>query len=480
MRRAAAILTTVPAVPTEGGSVPAAPDPGLTPVPQAVPSRRAPRTLRVALLGHGVVGSQVARALVEHADDLAARAGARLELVGIAVRDASRPREGVGTVVPADLLTEDAERLVDRADLVVEVMGGIEPARALIRRAIAGGASVVTANKALLAAHGPALFEAADEAGVDLAFEAAVAGAIPIVRPVRESLAGDHVRRVLGIVNGTTNYVLDQMATYGVELEDAVKEAQGLGYAEADPTADVEGFDAAAKAAILASLAFHTRVSIDQVAREGITAVTSADVTSAAQAGYVIKLLAIAEQTAEGVSARVHPALVPGEHPLAAVRGAFNAVFVEADGAGPLMFYGQGAGGRPTASAVLGDLVSAARDRLSGGKGAYESAYASLPVLPAAAAVTRYQVRLVVADRPGVLAQVAGVLADHGVSIDTVRQAVDEVPAPFTPGDGSAGSAHLQLTTHAAREASLAATVEALRGIEPVHQITSVLRVEGA
>ncbi|MEN5075326.1 homoserine dehydrogenase [Isoptericola cucumis] len=435
--------------------------------------------MRVALLGYGVVGSEVARALVEHADDLAARAGARLELVGVAVRDASRPREGVGTVVPADLLTEDAQGLVDRADLVVEVMGGIEPPRSLIRRAIASGASVVTANKALLAAHGPELFEAADAAGVDLSFEAAVAGAIPIVRPVRESLAGDHVRRVLGIVNGTTNYVLDQMATYGVELEDAVKEAQGLGYAEADPTADVEGFDAAAKAAILASLAFHTRVSIDQVAREGITGVTSADVTAAAQTGYVIKLLAIAEQTAEGVSARVHPALVPAEHPLAAVRGAFNAVFVEADGAGPLMFYGQGAGGRPTASAVLGDLVSAARDRLAGGKGAYESAYASLPVLPADAAVTRYQVRLVVADRPGVLAQVAGVLADHGVSIDTVRQAVDEVPAPFTPGDGSAGSAHLLLTTHAAREASLASTVEALRGIEPVHQITSVLRVEG-
>ncbi|WP_344245236.1 homoserine dehydrogenase [Isoptericola hypogeus] len=430
--------------------------------------------MRVALLGCGVVGSQVARALVEHADDLAARAGARLELVGIAVRDASRPREGLGTVVPADLLTEDAERLVDAADLVVEVMGGIEPARGLILRAVAGGASVVTANKALLAAQGPELFEAADAAGVDLSFEAAVAGAIPIVRPVRESLAGDHVRRVLGIVNGTTNYVLDQMATHGLDLEEAVKEAQGLGYAEADPTADVEGFDAAAKAAILASLAFHTRVSIDQVAREGITGVTADDVAAAAQTGHVVKLLAIAEQTAEGVSARVHPALVPAAHPLAAVRGAFNAVFVEADGAGPLMFYGQGAGGRPTASAVLGDLVSAARDRLSGGKGPSESAYASLPVLPADAAVTRYQVRLVVADRPGVLAQVAGVLADHGVSIDTVRQTADEPAA-----DGGAGTAQLLITTHAAREASLAATVAAVRDLEPVRQITSVLRVEG-
>ncbi|MCA5893840.1 homoserine dehydrogenase [Isoptericola sp. NEAU-Y5] len=442
----------------------------MTPEP-AAPTTGDPGVLRVALLGYGVVGSQVARALVENADDLAARSGARLELVGVAVRDASRPRDGVGTVVPASLLTEDAEALVDRADLVIEVMGGLEPARSLIRRAIAAGASVVTANKALLAAQGPELFEAADAARVDLAFEAAVAGAIPIVRPVRESLAGDQVRRVLGIVNGTTNYVLDQMTTLGLDLSDALAEAQALGFAEADPTADVEGYDAAAKAAILASLAFHTRVSIDQVAREGITGVTAADVVAAATTGHVVKLLAIAERTAEGVSVRVHPALVPAAHPLAAVHGAFNAVFVEADGAGPLMFYGQGAGGRPTASAVLGDLVSAARDRLSGGKGSYESAYASLPVLPADAAVTRYQVRLVVADRPGVLAQVAGVLADHGVSIDAVRQ---------TTGEESAdGTASLLITTHAAREASLAATVAAVDGLGSVHEITSVLRVEG-
>jgi homoserine dehydrogenase len=441
-----------------------------------VPAAPAERPLAVALLGCGVVGSQVAQTLIQHADDLAARAGTRLELVGIAVRDASRPRDGVGTVVPATLLTQDAESLVDGADIVIELMGGIEPARRLIHRAISGGASVVTANKALLAAHGPELFEAADAAGVDLSFEAAVAGAIPIVRPVRESLAGDHVRRVLGIVNGTTNYVLDQMTTHGLELEEALEEAQGLGYAEADPTADVEGHDAAAKAAILASLAFHTRVSLAQVACEGITGVTAADVAAAQQTGHVVKLLAIAEQTAEGVSVRVHPALVPAAHPLAAVRGAFNAVFVEADDAGPLMFYGQGAGGRPTSSAVLGDLVSAARDRMVGGRGPRESAYASLPVLPHDAAVTRYQVRLVVADRPGVLAQVAQVLADHGVSIDTVRQAPDE---PYAV-DVAAGTAALLLTTHSAREASLAATVAAVRDLEPVHEITSVLRVEGA
>ncbi|WP_036966002.1 homoserine dehydrogenase, partial [Promicromonospora kroppenstedtii] len=314
------------------------------------------RGLRVALLGCGVVGTEVARMLLEQGTDLAARAGAPLELAGIAVRDASRPRDAA---IPRELLTEDAESLVDGADIVVEVMGGTEPARTLLLRAIEGGAAVVTANKALLAADGPTLYKAADSAGVDIYYEAAVAGAIPIVRPVRESLAGDHVRRVLGIVNGTTNYVLDQMATSGLDLDAAVKQAQELGYAEADPTADVEGYDAAAKAAILASLAFHTRVSADDVAREGITGVTSDDVAWAARTGHAVKLLAIAEQTGEGVAVRVHPALVPLEHPLAGVKGAFNAIFVEADAAGPLMFYGQGAGGRPTASAVLGDVVSA-------------------------------------------------------------------------------------------------------------------------
>ncbi|WP_418276260.1 homoserine dehydrogenase [Isoptericola jiangsuensis] len=458
------------------------------PVARATASSGAPqeRVLRVALLGCGVVGTQVARILLDQTGDLAARAGATLELAGIAVRDTSRVRDGI----PADLLTDDAEALVDGADLVIELMGGIEPARSLILRAIGAGASVVTANKALLAEQGPVLFEAADDAGVDVAFEAAVAGAIPIVRPVRESLAGDHVTRVLGIVNGTTNYVLDEMTSNSLDLDAAVEQAKELGYAEADPSADIDGLDAAAKAAILASLAFHTRVSIDQVACEGIRAVTAEDVDWARRTGYVVKLLAIAEHTAEGVSARVHPALVPAEHPLAAVRGAFNAVFVEADGAGPLMFYGQGAGGRPTASAVLGDLVSVARDRLTGGKGSFESAYASLPVLPPDAAVTRYQVRLEVEDHTGVLAQVAGVLADHGVSIDTVRQSVAETPAyTFTaepasePAPGAVRTpepvADLVITTHAAREASLAATVAALEGLAPVRRIISVLRVEG-
>jgi homoserine dehydrogenase len=428
--------------------------------------------LRIALLGYGVVGTQVERLLREHADDLAARVGATLEVVGVAVRDASLPREGVD---PA-LLTTDAEALVERADIVVEMIGGLEPARTLLLRAIAAGASVVTANKALLAADGPSLYAAADEAGVDLYFEAAVAGAIPIVRPVRESLAGDRVRRVVGIVNGTTNYVLDKMTTEHLDLADAVKQAQSLGYAEADPTADIEGYDAAAKAAILASLAFHMRVQLDDVHREGITEITADDVEWAATTGHVVKLLAVAERTDDGVSVRVHPALVPTSHPLSSVHGAFNAVFVESESAGELMFYGRGAGGTPTASAVLGDVVSAARNRVLGGRGPVESSYADLPVLPASAALTRHCVRLDVVDRPGVLAQVAFAMADHGVSIEAVRQS----PAPHVESGPGERVAHLMITTHASTHAALAATADAVAGLDGVLAVRSVLRIEGS
>ncbi|WP_435300541.1 homoserine dehydrogenase [Timonella sp. A28] len=424
--------------------------------------------LRVALLGCGVVGTQVVRILVEHSDELAARVGARLELVGIAVRDTQTPRE---SVVPQNLLTEDAETLVENADIVVEVMGGIEPARSLIVRALGAGATVITANKALLAQDGPALYEAADAAGVDLSFEAAVAGAIPIIRPIRDSLAGDKVTRVLGIVNGTTNYVLDQMTKHGLGFDEAVKDAQALGYAEADPTADVEGHDAAAKAAILASLAFHTRVALKDVSCEGITHVTADDVAWAQRSGHVIKLLAMCEQSDDGVVARVYPALVPHEHPLANVGDAFNAVFVEAENAGPLMFYGQGAGGAPTASAVMGDLVSAARNRLTGAKSAGESTYADLPVLDAGQTDTRYQIRLSVADKPGVLAAIAEVFAEQGVSIETVTQALR---------DDHEGYASLVVTTHQGKEAALAQTVETISRLDVIEEIMSVLRVEGS
>ncbi|MEZ0166297.1 homoserine dehydrogenase [Kineococcus sp. LSe6-4] len=426
--------------------------------------------VKVALLGCGVVGTEVARLLTTQADELAARVGAPLELVGIAVRRLARER-GLG--IDPSLFTTDAEDLVTRADVVVEVIGGIEPARSLILRAVGHGASVVTANKALLAAEGPALYEAAAEAGVDLYYEASVAGAIPLLRPLRESLVGDRVTRVLGIVNGTTNYVLDQMDTTGMGFSEAVEQAQALGYAEADPTADVEGFDAAAKAAILASLAFHTRVGLDDVHREGISEVSAADVRAAQLQGCVVKLLAICERgtDAEGneaVSVRVHPAMLPRGHQLAGVRGAFNAVYVEAESAGQLMFYGPGAGGQPTASAVMGDVVAVARHKVVGGRGPGESAYAQLAVQPMAETVTRYHVRLDVADRPGVLAQVAGVFAAHGVSIEAVQQRHDD-----------AGRAVLVVVTHSATDAALSGTVDELEQLDIVDSVAGVLRVEG-
>ncbi|WP_129339684.1 homoserine dehydrogenase [Cellulomonas endophytica] len=454
--------------------------------PEPAPSAGARPPIRVALLGCGTVGTEVVRLLGAQAPDLAARVGAPLELVGVAVRDLDAPRD---PVVDRALLTADAEGLVERADVVVEVMGGLEPARGLLLRALRGGAAVVTANKALLAEDGPTLYAAADAAGTDLYFEAAVAGAIPIVRPVRESLVGDRVHRVLGIVNGTTNYVLDRMATEGLGLDEAVAAAQELGYAEADPTADVEGYDAAAKAAILASLAFHTRVSLADVDRTGITGLTADDVAWAARTGHALKLLAVAERAVDpsggpdGIGVRVHPALVPLDHPLAGVRGAFNAVFVEAEAAGELMFYGRGAGGAPTASAVLGDVVSVARHRVQGGRGPVESSYADLPVLPAEAARTRAQVRLLVADRPGVLAQVASALADHGVSIEAVQQTAAPAAGEPDPAHPDEPSATLVLTTHTTTEGALRATVRVLADLPAVRRVVSVLsvlRVEGA
>ena len=436
--------------------------------------------LKVAVLGCGVVGSQVVRLLLEQADDLAARIGSPVELAGVAVRRIDAPRD---IEVPEGLLTTDAAGLVARedVDLVVEVIGGLEPARGLILSALEHGASVVSANKALIAEDGPTLFEAAEKAGRDLYYEAAVAGAIPILRPLRESLAGDRVTRVLGIVNGTTNFILDKMDTSGAGFAEALAEAQELGYAEADPTADVEGFDAAAKAAILASLAFHSRVTAADVHREGISEVTAADVQSAREMGCVVKLLAICElrtgldsqgapgeqEAGEAVAVRVHPAMIPLDHPLASVRGAYNAVFVESDAAGELMFYGPGAGGAPTASAVLGDLVSAARNHLSGTRGAGESAYADRAVLPMGETRTRYHVAIDVDDRAGVLATVALAFAEHGVSIQTVRQ------------EGRDDDAQLVVVSHWATDAQLSATVEHLRGLEIVREVTSVMRVEG-
>ncbi|GAA2850085.1 homoserine dehydrogenase [Paenarthrobacter ilicis] len=433
------------------------------------------RTLKVALLGCGNVGAQVARILIDDADALAARSGARLELSGIAVRNVDSQRD---VELPRELFTTDADTLVKDADLVIELMGGIEPARSLILTAIQNGACVVTGNKALLAQDGPTLYEEADKAGVQLSYEAAVAGAIPILRPIRDSLSGDRITRVLGIVNGTTNFILDQMDTTGAQFSDALAEAQRLGYAEADPTADVEGHDAAAKAAILASLSFHTRFSLDDVFCEGITKVSAADIASAKEAGFVIKLLAIAEKidsedNGGGISVRVHPTLLPREHPLAAVRGAFNAVFIEAENAGELMFYGQGAGGTPTASAVLGDLVSAARRLVLGGPGRTETTTGHVPALPVAASTTSYYIGLDVADQAGVLARIAHIFAENGVSIEIMRQTIHR-------DSGAHGqTAELKIVTHRASEAALAATVEAVKGLDVINSVTSVLRVEG-
>jgi homoserine dehydrogenase len=420
--------------------------------------------LRVAVLGCGIVGSQVVRLLNEQADDLAARVGARLELAGVAVRRPARH-----TDVPAELLTTDAGALVarDDVDLVIEVIGGIEPARGLLLAALAGGKSVVTANKALLADDGATLHDAAAKAGVDLYYEAAVAGAIPLLRPLRESLAGDRITRVMGIVNGTTNFILSRMDATGAGFDEALAEATALGYAEADPTADVDAYDAAAKAAILAGLAFHTRVTMSDVYREGIGDITAADIASAKAIDCTVKLLAICERVGQRVSVRTHPAMIPRSHPLAGVGDAFNAVFVEAEAAGSLMFYGRGAGGAPTASAVLGDLVAVARNRVSGSRGAGESAYAALPVQPMGEVATRYHVSLDVNDQPGVLAAVATGFAEQGVSIQTVRQ------------EGRGDAATLVLVTHSASDAALHATVEKLAGMPFVRRTAGVLRVEG-
>ncbi|AEF35293.1 homoserine dehydrogenase ThrA [Mycolicibacter sinensis] len=429
----------------------------------------------VAVLGLGNVGSEVVRILEASADDLAARIGAPLVLRGVGVRRVADDRG-----VPVELLTDDVDSLVSRSDvdIVVELMGPVEPARNAILSAIKHGKSVITANKALLSRSTGELAEAAETARVDMYFEASVAGAIPVIRPLTQSLAGDTVLRVAGIVNGTTNYILSEMDSTGADYASALADASALGYAEADPTADVEGYDAAAKAAILASIAFHTRVTADDVYREGITNITPEDAAAARALGCTIKLLAICERISsrggqQRVSARVYPALVPLEHPLATVNGAFNAVVVEAEAAGRLMFYGQGAGGSPTASAVMGDLVMAARNRVQGGRGPRESKYAQLAIAPIGDVQTRYYVSMDVADKPGVLATVAAEFAAHEVSIAEVRQ------EGVTDEEGQPIGARIVVVTHRAAESALSETVAALAELDAVQQVASVLRLEG-
>ncbi|OHP57956.1 MULTISPECIES: homoserine dehydrogenase [Rothia] len=421
--------------------------------------------IKVALLGAGNVGSQAARILVEDNAVLEKRIGAPVELIGIAVRDTNASRHWNAD---PSLYTTDAESLIDAADVVIELTGGIEPARTRILRALNAGKSVVSGNKALLAKHGVELQAAADESGAQLSYEAAVAGAIPILRPLRDSLAGDRVTRVLGIMNGTTNYILDQMDTTGASFADALAEAQKLGYAEADPTADVEGHDAASKAAIVASLAFHSDFTIDDVHTEGITSITADDVAAADADGYVIKLLAICEREGEnGANIRVNPTLIPRQHPLAGVHGAFNAVFVEAENAGELMFYGPGAGGAPTASAVLGDFVSLARRLVLGGPGVPETSHAQLHATSLDNVISRYSVGVLVEDRLGVLANITRILAEHGISVDSLRQS--------TPKEGAA---QIRMVTHSAKDSDLRRAIAVIDALDTVREVNSVIRVE--
>ena len=421
--------------------------------------------IKVALLGAGNVGSQAARILIEDNAVLEKRIGAPVELIGIAVRDTRATRHWNAD---PSLYTTDAESLIDAADVVIELTGGIEPARTRILRALNAGKSVVSGNKALLAKHGVELQAAADASGAQLSYEAAVAGAIPILRPLRDSLAGDRVTRVLGIMNGTTNYILDQMDTTGASFSDALADAQKLGYAEADPTADVEGLDAASKAAIVASLAFHSTFTIDDVHTEGITAITADDVAAADADGYVIKLLAICEREGEdGVNIRVNPTLIPRQHPLAGVHGAFNAVFVEAENAGELMFYGPGAGGAPTASAVLGDFVSLARRLVLGGPGVPETSHAQLHATSLDNVISRYSVGVLVEDRLGVLANITRILAEHGISVDSLRQSASHE-----------GAAQIRMVTHSAKDSDLRRAIAVIDALDTVREVNSVIRVE--
>ena len=423
------------------------------------------RTLRVGLLGCGTVGSAVARLLHEHREDIARRAGCRLEVSKVAVRDAAKRR---GVPLRPSAFTADPMQVIDDpdVDIVCELMGGSEPAGSLILAAFDRDRPVVTANKELLSTRGRELFDASDTKGLDLYFEAAVGGGIPLVRPLKESLTGERITRIIGIVNGTTNYVLTRMSEDGISFAEALGEAQRLGYAEADPTADVDGHDAAAKCAILASIAFNARVVAGDVYREGIGTVTTEDIAFAGRLGYVVKLLAIAELHEERIAARVHPAMIPSEHPLAAVRGAFNGVFVEGQNVGELMFYGRGAGGEPTATAVVGDLVAVARNVLAGARGVGCTCFLERTIRPMSEMEGQYYILLRVEDRPGVLAEIASVFGRNGVSIKSVWQ------------EGTGADAQLVFITHRAREGSFQQAVTELRGVRAVEEVRSILRVE--
>ena len=432
----------------------------------------APSPIRIGLLGCGNVGAALVTLVAAQGDAIERRTGLRLQVARVAVRNLGKDRP---VDLPQSCFTHDAADVVadPDVDLVVEAIGGIEPARTFVLDALKGGKPVVTANKELVANTAAELFGAADAAGVDLLFEAAVAGGIPLIRPLRESLAGEHIHRATGIVNGTTNYILTRMTEAGAAYGEALAEAQGLGYAERDPTADVEGYDSGAKAAIIATIAFGAHVVAGDVYHEGISDVTPADVAVAARLGYVIKLLAVAEQGPDQrVAVRVHPAMVPLSHPLATVRDSFNAVFVEGEAVGELMFYGRGAGGPPTASAVLGDVIDAAGN-LRKGTAATLGLLPRATIRPMDEVRSRYYLHLEVLDRPGVLHTVSGVFAEHDVSIGSMEQ-------ELVADDGPGGEARIIFITHEAPESAIQATLRDLRELDVVDRITSMLRVVGA
>ena len=426
------------------------------------------KVVRIGVLGCGNVGAAFVRLVEQQSSTIELRTGIRLEVVSVAVRNMSRDRD---VQLPEGLLTRDAHAVVadPSIDLIVEVIGGIEPARELITAALAAGKPVVTANKELLANVGAELYAAADAAGVDLLFEAAVAGGVPVIRALRESLRGEPVSRVMGIINGTTNFILTKMTEEGADYSAALSEAQRLGFAERDPTADVEGFDAGAKAAILASIAFGAKVVAGDVYHEGISRVTAADIAVAKRLGYVIKLLGIAERDRETgeIAVRVHPAMVPNTHPLASVRESYNAVFIEGDAVGSLMFYGRGAGGNPTASAVLGDVIDAAVNLVKGTHGSIGS-FAKATIRPIDETSSEYLLSMEVADKPGVLHAVTGAFANNGVSIRAAEQ------------EGIGADARLVFITHVAKESDLQATVRQLREMDVVKQVGGMLRVVGS
>ncbi len=425
------------------------------------------RVIRIGQLGCGIVGSAVLRILARNGGEIERRMGAKLDVVQVAVRSLGKERDvpdGTDAV-----LTTDPHAVVTNpdVDVVVEVMGGIEPTRSLLMEAIAGGKHVVTANKELLASLGKELFDAADDKGVDLYFEAAVCGGIPLIHPMKESLAGERVHKVMGIVNGTTNFILTRMAEEGLEFGEALAEAERLGYTELDPSADIEGFDAAAKCAILATIAFNTRVVAGDVFREGIADITQRDISFAKRLGYTVKLLSIAEEQDGEIAVRVHPAMIPDHHPLASVRENMNAVFIEAENVGELMFYGPGAGGEPTGTSVVGDVVDVAHNIITGGRGPGCTCFDDKAVRAIERMYSQYYILLNVADEPGVLAVVARAFGDNNVSIKSVWQ------------EGSADEAQLVMITHRALEEDIQATLAALRNTDEVTTIASVMRVEG-